>query len=480
MRSETAPEGLEAHIRPEWFSDGDPVRIEISNARPLAGRHIVVEIHATNAFENVPLLQIPIEIDENGSGLFSLDSGFDLGCESSVYVHALIERAGEPDAIIHVFEKCFMSIANATTRMSTLGDVADVHARLLREQQATYSRTIGEPSANDAREHRALCVVEGLLISSELRLPGITIRPLGRALNAEEERAVVNEVVRQMGWATHLRREDWGPYAESRRPLALMIFHEVYASTYERAADLVREERARVLALLALNRQAQGRSICLVLEQRLDNGGVLSRWVPESRAYVGNLIGGSLAGESQHLLYREWQALNADPLLEFCCNLFGETLAHETMDAQYLRFWSILEFLSGGRVQAGKPVTLRNGDPWPDSDHNTTSYAKPRVYHYLAQNFDKTKRDEASFCQPARDLYEAVQVWYARRNATGHYGRFVAGNDRQARQSWYKHAAKSAGDDAFQWLLTLRLVVIDALHKELSASTAGAASSSTS
>ena len=462
------PDGVEAHIRPEWCVDGDSVWIEVAKAAHLAGRQVQVEVHAVNAFETAPVLHVPMQIDSEGTGLFRFDSGFELGRESTVYVHAIVEKTGEPDAVAHIFRNIWMTIVNPTVAVNNLGDVADAHTRLLAEQDAIYVAPIGNSNVDGTREHRALSIIEGLLITTELRFPGVTVRPLGRALSAEEERIMANEVIREMGWACHLNEEDWRPQAERRRPLALMVFQSVYAPSYEEAGELVRAERERILALLALNRQARGQSVCLVVEQRLPDDRVLSRWIPELPHYRGNLAGGFIAGESQQQLMQEWQAMSADPLLAVCCDLLGETLTHSTEDAQYLRYWSILELLSGARLPKRMVVKLRDGSPWPDANSNTTSNAKPRVYEYIAQMLTLRSVNEASFSQPGADLLEAVQVWYARRNATGHYGRFIPGDPGQVAQRWHKHAVKSDGVDSSQWLLSLRLAVISVLHNELS------------
>lgn len=461
------PDGVEAHITPEWCSDGEPIRIEVVNATHLAGKQVQVDVWAVNSFETTQVLQAPIQIDGDGNGVFSFQQGMALGQESSVYVHALVEPIGEFDAIVYTFRYTWAAIFNPTTVINDLEDVEKTHDRILVEQATRYSAPLGSSAAEGALEHRALSVIEGLLITSELRFPGVIVRPLHRALSAEEERDMANEIVRELGWACYIKEEDWRPQAERRRPLALMVFPQVYAGSYHEAAEMARAEREGLLALLALNRHARGRSVCLVVEQRLPDDSVLSKWVPELPHYKGNLAGGFIAGESQQQLALEWQAMSADPLLALCCDLLGETLAHTTNDAQYLRYWSILELLSGARLGMGVVVTLRNGSPWPNPRNNTTSDALPRVYAYLSQLLDLWNMNEASFCQPATDLLEATQVWYARRNATGHYGRFIPNDPHQRGRAWYKHAVKSSGADSEQWLLTLRMAVISTLHAEL-------------
>lgn len=194
---------------------------------------------------------------------------------------------------------------------------------------------------------------------------------------------------------------------------------------------------------MAMNRNATGRPLCMVIEQRQGDDTFVSKWALESQHYAGNLAGGMISGESQRDLLLQTRAIEVDPLLKLCCGLYGEALSERSEDARYFRLWSILEFLSGARLPANDVVTLRDGSPWPNPNANTTRVAAPRVYRYLARLLDQKHVDEQSFVSPAANLYEAVRVWYARRNATGHYGSLVVGDSAQMAQNWYPLAMQS-------------------------------------
>jgi hypothetical protein len=140
----------------------------------------------------------------------------------------------------------------------------------------------------------------------------------------------------------------------------------------------------------------------------------------EDARYAGNLLGGPISGESQTDLLARYTAMHADPLLRLTVDLYSEALADPSHDARYLRFWSVLETLSGARIAGNRPVVRIDGTPWPQG-RNTTQ-AAPRVYQYLADWLGVRAVDEHNLAGPANDLYEAVRGWYARRNATGHYG----------------------------------------------------------
>ncbi len=188
------------------------------------------------------------------------------------------------------------------------------------------------------------------------------------------------------------------------------------------------------MAILGLNRDARGRPVATVIEQRQPDDSIKHRIYIEDEGYRGNLIGGFLSGEDQQQLLAQHHAMRADPLLRMCVDLYAEALADHSPDARFFRVWSLLETLSHSRVPRAQPVVRLDGTPWPGR-HGTTSAAAPRVYELIASKFFQSRQvNESSAFAPAEDLYEAVRCWYARRNATGHYGRFDPTDARQHAQ----------------------------------------------
>ena len=463
------PHDVESRITPEWCRDGEPITIEVTGANELAGKSVQVQVSAVSEVDIAPVLVVSVNLDDEGNGAYVHEPGLALGHETSVYVDRIHEDIGEGLRRTHVFRNVWTTVVNPTEPVASLDDVAEAHRRLLERQEGIYTKPIGDPTSNGALEHRVMCIVEGLLMTTRLKLPGVEIRPLTRRLRDEEERQLINAVLIELGWACRLREEHWRPYAESRRPLTLMLFQPVWATSYEQAGELARAERNRVLSLLALNRRATGKSACLVIDQRQPDNRVVSRWVPEKSPYRGNLAGGLIAGESQADLLTQFRGIEVDPLLKLCSDLFADALSDLSVDAQFLRFWSILELLSGARLSYGMIVQLRDGSPWPNHQANTTSTAAARVYRYVADLFDRGRLDEASFVAPASDLYQAIQVWYARRNATGHYGKLVVGDARQAKRGWHGQAVLSVSSPETErdWLRALRELVFTCIQSEL-------------
>lgn len=440
MSIQALPSEAEGHVRPLSFDDGDPISIDLKGIGSLAGQTVTVILHATTPADSTWLASIPVPLDRNGDGSASLGSGLSIGQEASVYVWGIAAQDGG----MHALPQVAVSIANPTHAIADPADARTTHERLLDERNAVYLQPLGEREASGSLEHRVICIIEGLYMTRRMRLPGAVIVPVPERSGASEERLIINGLLKREGFVTQLPLETWRSQSEARSPLTMVICPEVWAPSYEAAGELVRDLRDRVIALMAMNRNATGRPLCIVIEQRQPDNKAVSKWALESQHYAGNLAGGFVSGESQEDLLRQERAIEKDPLLKLCCDLYGEALSERSEDARYLRFWSILELLSGARMPSNQVVRLRDGSPWPNSRAETTRFASARVYQYLAVVLAQKQIDERSFVAPAADLYEAVRVWYARRNATGHYGRLVAGDPAQMAQHWYALALRSA------------------------------------
>jgi hypothetical protein len=236
----------------------------------------------------------------------------------------------------------------------------------------------------------------------------------------------------------------------------------------EAAAALAWVARDELIAVLGLNRGARGRPVGTVVEQRQGDDSIRHRVYVEDARYGGNLVGGFVSGEDQAGLLTQQVAMSADPLLRLCVDLYSEALADPSPDARYLRMWSVLETLSGSRLENGQEVQRLDGTAWPDQP-GTTSSAAPRVYQLIADHLRARGVDESSFVAPAPDLYQAVRAWYARRNATGHYGRFILGDPQQGAQGWYSRAEQTVPDAGApdRWIGTFQDATASVLRWEL-------------
>jgi hypothetical protein len=343
-------------------------------------------------------------------------------------------NAGEHFAIqrAHVGDKKLASNDN---------DLESLAAELKKRQVARYEVSLGNSGAPSAIEHRVLCVVERLQMRTKLRLPGVEILPLTAAAEGLDELQLLKRLLAELGWPSqHVNTEWWRQTASSQRPWTAFLMGSIWATDHNAAAQIAWQERNRLVDLLALNRGASGRPLATAVEQR--RGDEVGPWrvYAEQPGYGGNLLGGAISGESQRGLLVQDAGVRSDPLLALCASLYREGRAERSADFAYFRWWSLLETLSGARLKAGAPVDRLDGSRWPGR-YNTTSYAAPRVYAFVAKAL--AGFDETSLVAPAANLYDAVRAWYARRNATGHYGGFVPQDPRQRSQRWYAAALET-------------------------------------
>ena len=233
----------EAHVRPMWFGDGTPITIEVQGYESLRDTTVTAVVSQMSAVDVSRVLQVPVCLDEHGSGTYTHSEGLSLGHEATVYVGSLIEDDGPNDPREHVFPDVWFSIANPSEPLYSVEDVVRVHERIAREHEATYLTQIGDPSAPGAIEHRVLCVVASLYLTTEMKLPGMRILPIVERGAATDEREIINGVLEEMAWPTRLGEKDWQRSAQAQMPLALVVCQSVWAPNCEAAGELATRPR---------------------------------------------------------------------------------------------------------------------------------------------------------------------------------------------------------------------------------------------
>lgn len=452
---------IEVLLSPRTLHDGDTLGARVEGAREFAGQSASLILARTDNIETGWAASLGVQMDSDGAGGGEWVS-VGLGRESAVFATAL-EVGGEH----HAIDSTEVSVVNPSTAVTTSEDASARRTTLESEQEARYARGLGDPAGAGNIEHRVVCAVERLLVTTPMRLPGVEVLPVAPRSRGEEQRAMLDALLAQVGWPTRIDPSAWGDRVEPSRPWTAIVCAPVWAPSLEEAAALAWVSRDELLAVVGLNRGARGRSVATVVEQRQPDDSIRHRVYVEDARYGGNLIGGFISGEDQAGLLAQQAAMHADPLLRLCVDLYSEALAEPSPDARYLRLWSLLETLSGARLPTGQPVRRLDGTPWPDLP-GTTAAAAPRVYRLIADHLQARRVDEASFVSPASNLYEAVRGWYARRNATGHYGRFVVGDPRQTAQGWYGRALRTAAANrADHWLMTFQHATGSVLQWEL-------------
>lgn len=452
-----------AEILPNWVNDGQPVKVVIRDLVGLAGRTVWASVAVLDTVDAWWHTEAPIDLDSNGNGSVELAQGLSIGRHAAVYVDGV-----RHDGDYFRFEHVLVSIANSPSPGADLEAVMDEFANFQAAQQALYDRALGNADAPGADRYRAIVLVDGLFLTGSMRLPGAVIQPVAAQLSRREHLDLLNDRLAKLGWVTRIPAERWTDVATAQSHLAEIVIPTIWATSMDEARGVVADVEGRALTVLSRHRGSAGRVIAAVIERsRSDGCGASYRVLPYTTGYRGNLAGGPLSGEDQRTIVGEYLAVDRDPIVRLAADLYVEALAERAPDSRFFRLWSILEFLSAARVPSATPVLLTDGTAWPGSS-STTSYAAPRVYHYVAHTLKAAHLDDRSAVQPASDLYSAVRGWYGRRNATGHYGRFVTTDPRQQEQGWYQHALSTAADES-QWLRALEHVVELAITLELRA-----------
>jgi len=445
-------------VLPVSVNDGESLTVEVRGAFDLAGRAVTIQLQMVTLLES--------------AGFVASIGGQEVGADGTVvgvWANVSVGREGatfassiQVDGAEIGIEDSSVCILNPRYPIEDRTAADERLQELHRQQRARYAIPLGDPTAPDANEHFVVCAIERLLTTTKMKLPGIHIFPVSRRSIEAEQRDVVNHILGGLGRIGRVEDDHWMKVMGPGRPWTAVVFPQVWALTVEEAGVIAREARDELITLLGLNRTARGTPVATIVEE-VNRGAppALSLSLDDAR-YRGNLLGGRISGENQTVLVAQHHAIHADPLLHLCVDLYSEAVAERSLDAQYFRYWSVLETLSGARMPAGQLVRLSNGSPWPGS-RNTTSAAAPRVYRYVSDWLLRSNVSEAIQVSPAPDVYTAVRAWYGRRNATGHYGRFVATDPTQMTQGWFKWANRTTGDPS-AWLRGLR----DTCHTVLS------------
>jgi hypothetical protein len=362
-------------------------------------------------------------------------------------------------------DRVFFEVRNAVEKPRTRQELLEKVGELDEARQRFYRQPLGDRSEPGAMEFQGVVLVERLLMTVQMNLPGVEIRPLGRGNPAESESRTFDEVMAGLtGRQSTITGSEWPTRSEASRPFCILLMKKVHASSQQQAFELVNARAEEVLNLLSLNRFAGATVIGTVVTS--DEIGP-HLWIQQAgEGYRGNLIGGEIAGEEQHSLVAQDREAQNDQVLELALSLMRSANADQKPDFRYFRYWSILEILADHRVPRKQLVTLLDGTPLlgRDGKPRTTSDAAPRVYEYLKPRFQGV--DETSFVAPAASLWEAVEAWYGRRNATAHTGAFDPA-DPKIRPGAAVLKTGDKGGQGDQWLTNLRNTTTFSLTAEL-------------
>lgn len=342
----------------------------------------------------------------------------------------------------------FCTRAHAEEPSMIYEEVVSAAGEVEKERETRLAVPLGDPWDPEAAEFRVLMFVERLLLTNYMRVPGIELLPLSNGNPATDEANIVNSVLAELGWNAGVDPSWWADKNSRERPILLVRIGRVFAATHEKALLLAHQRRDRLLDIMALQRGSSGVPFATVVQKLVDAEGgkyTQARIYPEGKPYTGNLSGGGVSGEDSRSLLVLDRAAGDDSFLRLCVSLYNVAQADGHPDFQYFRYWSLLEVLAAKRVESGTRVTDFEGQPLSAGNTAaTTDSARGRVYELIKRWMQSRNHSEQNFTRPvSRSLWDMVSIWYARRNATAHYGAFVVGDPRQQSKSWYRRALES-------------------------------------
>lgn len=456
------PPSFEVAIERPSVGKGESLAVRVKAIDLASGTPTSVVVGYVDSFAVGWQGTVAVQLGPDGEGVASLDT--DGWTQDAVFFVAAIQAGDEEFSLD---ENLYFEVREAAEPPRSQAQLAEKVQRLGEEREALYKKPIGDPQAGSVQHFQGVVLVQSLLMTTPMFLPGVEIRPTGKGNPAESEARIFDEVMSDL-LGTDKRivsGAEWFKRSESSRPICVLLFENVYAASLNEAFPLVNARTDSVLNLLALNRHAAGQTIGTVITSRTMKPHL---WIQlANEGYGGNLIGGPISGEDQHSLLSQDEAAQADPVLDLSLSLLRNAHAEGNEDFRYFRYWTILETLAAHRVARGQPVTLLDGTPLiqKNGQPRTTSDAGPRVYQYLKPLFQNV--DEQSVVQPAENLWEAVRAWYDRRNATAHRGRFDPADPKLSADSPARKTEEAKPGLRDEWLFRLRDVATMALSAEL-------------
>ncbi|MFB7757265.1 hypothetical protein ACFC18_48080 [Streptomyces sp. NPDC056121] len=294
-------------------------------------------------------------------------------------------------------------------------------------RKARYSITLEAGDAKTTDQiFSSVILADGLLITSQLRVPGISVLKLTDSTLGSDGATVLNSVLGQLGFEAVISPDAWLTDMRRRRPAVVIHMPSIQAPSASAAATESRKIAHQLLDLLALNRGSRGRIIGGVIgtpvaaTSRVQFAG---SWI-EGGEYRGNLIGGFISGEDPQALLSQWSAASRDPRLRLWLALYSDALIDERWEYQLFRCFNLLEGVGKEKLPSNAPIIGADGNPklLVDGQPYTTRHAQGKVFELIRLVASATSQAESNFAQGGADLWDEVGVWTAVRNSVAHRG----------------------------------------------------------
>lgn len=418
---------IRADIEPVALAPGQPFTVRIAGAARWARRVVQVVIDGADDTDIAWLSTFSVTLDETGSGT-ATHPGMEVAKETVVWVTAI-----GPEGQVERIETLALSIVGSPEPVDR-DEVVVRYAEIAGKREARYRQPLGLQTEGLTR-HRAVYIVENLLLTRTLHFQHGSVHPLNLTLHESDLQTATNHALETLGWPSRVDDQGWQTNMR-RNDFALIEFPEIWASEWADAERTSLADAERYMSAIAFLRHAAPRLVMVVIER--EGPPISSKMRTFRMPYRGNLIGGPIAGENQGDFLATAEALHADPKSALYLSLYLDARRDADPDSRYFKLWSVLETIAINRIEPGQAVQLHDGTPWPDG--GTTTQAAPRVFELVCKSA-LPQRD-----WPGGGLYQFIRAAYGRRTATAHYGRFLPDNAVQLAKPWYEWAVQTIAD----------------------------------
>lgn len=327
-----------------------------------------------------------------------------------------------PESIFFVggrdFPRIFFEVTSVEKKQRTREEIKHEILSIEGKLESDFLSGVKISGEDQSRNYQVYGFLTGVMITQSMRLGNCELIPY-RGLDTKDWIDLINEFFRSNSAAKF--EFPYTPELSKQKrndcPVCIVLFPLIIANKIEDAKSYCYEELTVLAEVLSIYRGGSGRVFAIVLIDLLEDQ---AQMYTEHKPYVGNLLGGSLAGEDPDSIKSNFDKLKSNPSLRYFLNLYKEARAESSVDFQYLRYWQILETIAESKQFDEKnKLTDFSGKPIVDNNEKQITLGKPiaRVYQLIKQHQLNPSGEQY-------DLWKFIQAWIAMRNATGHFGGF--------------------------------------------------------
>ncbi|PWW08878.1 MULTISPECIES: hypothetical protein [Pseudidiomarina] len=269
-------------------------------------------------------------------------------------------------------------------------------------------------SSVPSSKHTVFVFIRDVLLGTPIRFDRFQVFSTRDGIPARDSHDAINSFLARMTRTNIEFAYNQEIDIQSRRasPVCVVHFPAIEANSMEDAREFCLEQAKAVVLALALARDAGGSIFDVVV---IDQSTGQSRKFTNQVSYVGNLLTGSLAGESASVITNSVNEILGDPMSAFLTEQYKDARREQNEEFQYIRFWQILELMADQENFDPKELLVGfNGEEIKnDSDQHLTSKGSVNIVFRLFKEAGIGSTEQT---------WRNVNVWFACRSAVAHYG----------------------------------------------------------